>query len=275
MYVETGDTAFPSESFGAPIEYTNNTSFNIPPVLRENILNSDYYKSLHQFDGLGPMGLLNEIKERVVHTYPYVNPNLRTTPSTFMTIVYKLCSLRFRQGHIQAYLKESNAYIKATGLLALRFVLPADQLFDWFAPYLFCREEVVVAADGTQARSIGEYAEGLLAEERYYGVVLPRMPVKIKNELIAETEPLAEHRQRRKKNLNKLHLFKEGVPVAVLADSRWQEGILLSLEINQTEVEGCEVKLDESSDVISVPLEFTIVLEQKLARLRQDTKQAI
>lgn len=95
----------------APLpQHGNATTFNIEAVLRENLLNSRYYKSLHAHSFLE---LVDEVYNEVTHVEPWMSGNARG-PSTAFCILLALFDLKLSSRQVRTLLQHGDSpYIRA------------------------------------------------------------------------------------------------------------------------------------------------------------------
>lgn len=211
-----------NEENNASLEMINTTTYNINTLLRNNILSSEYFRSL---------SLLKNYKEVIDEIYAYVNhvePYCAATsraPSTIFCCLYKLLTMHLSEKQLRVLLdhKES-CYVKACGFLYLRYVHNPSNLWKWFEPYLLDEEEFVVSADKRKKKTIGEYVQSLLAEDKYFSTVLPRLPIKLKNVYGARLMMLNEHRRRLKENREIISSFVKGEQAMAYVNGEWEKG---------------------------------------------------
>lgn len=93
-------------------------------------------------------------------------------------------------------LKHKNAYVRGLSLIYLRLTLPFDQLVSWFETSFEChnitvnvdknnsveRYSVIFVAN---SRTIAEVARQVLEEQKFYGLLFPRIPVKYEDDIKA------------------------------------------------------------------------------------------
>jgi pre-mRNA-splicing factor 38B len=75
-------------------------------------------------------------------------------------------------------------FIRATGFMYLRYICNPKQLWDWLAPFLYDEEEIWLRGKGKgKATTIGLFVRDLLKEQRYFELLLPRIPVPVQRDL--------------------------------------------------------------------------------------------
>lgn len=113
--------------------------------------------------------------------------------STPFCILYKLYTLRLTRKQVMGLIKHKDSpYIRALGLMYLRYTQPPESLWDWLSPYLDDTEEFDAKAGGGQKMTIGQMCRHLLVKLEWFSTLFPRIPVPIQKEI--ETK-LREHDQ--------------------------------------------------------------------------------
>ena len=164
--------------------YGNATTFNIENVLRQNILGCDYYRN-----DCGRLeswrDVVDEICAAVEHVEPWMGGNARG-PSTAFCLLHRLLALRLSVEEIAATLScPDSPFVRAIGLLYLRYACDPRNLWHWFSGY---------AADAERFRpskwapevTLGEFARDLLLEQHYFETIFPRIPKKVADDIAAE-----------------------------------------------------------------------------------------
>lgn len=204
-------------------DYSRRT-FNCSPILKDQILGSSYFKSMLQLTTIDE--IIEEIKN-YADTLDVYNSGSSTSPSNFVCQVYRIFTLPEAEdlNQLQVILENSTPTVRCAGLIYLRFVVPPAKLFDKLEEYLFDEMELKYQEAGRSVTTtIGEYVEGLLGKEKYFGRPLPRVPVKVKHQLEKELAPISQYRKRMeahmKNNIKKI----AGTPVEVFHDGQWVPG---------------------------------------------------
>ncbi|TPX46645.1 hypothetical protein SeMB42_g02332 [Synchytrium endobioticum] len=158
----------------------NETTMNLNTMLHSNILASNYFKNLYDYKTWSEV--MSEIKNEVTSLEPFLKG---TIPSTAFCVLYKLWTLRLTVKQLQNMITSTTSpYARAIAFLYLRYVCKADQLWEWFEPYLEDDEEVTVEG-GPRPRTttIGKMVNDLLTQQKWVGTVLPRIPVPIARDI--------------------------------------------------------------------------------------------
>eukprot|EP00753_Platysulcus_tardus_P016089 PLAT5403.1.p1 GENE.PLAT5403.1~~PLAT5403.1.p1 ORF type:complete len:373 (+),score=185.14 PLAT5403.1:150-1268(+) len=203
----------------------NTKTFNMNTLLAQRIITSDYFRSLAGVDTFPQ--IVDEIYSRVEHVEPW-SPGTARIPSTAFCLLYKLCVMRATKKQMRVLLTHADSpYIRAIGFLYLRYTLPRDQLWTWFGEFITDEEEFAPSADGRML-PMGDFCSMLLRENKFFGTVLPRIPVKIERELKVKLLAAEEAAERALANEHDRHLFVVGAAVRCLfsEDSKWYAAVI-------------------------------------------------
>ncbi|KYN95685.1 putative pre-mRNA-splicing factor 38B [Plasmodium gaboni] len=204
------------------LEMTNTTTYNVNTLLRNNILSSEYFKSLIPIKTFKEV--LDEIHSYADHVEPYCIGSNRA-PSTLFCCLYKFFTMHLSEKQLKSLIENKDScYIRACGFLYLRYVHSPSNLWMWFEPYLLEEDEFSISADKRRKVTIGEYVQSLLSDDKYFNTVLPRLPIKIKNVYGARLMIIDDHRRRLKKNKENIAKFLKGEPVLAYINGEWEKG---------------------------------------------------
>ncbi|SOV24812.1 pre-mRNA-splicing factor 38B, putative [Plasmodium sp. DRC-Itaito] len=204
------------------LEMTNTTTYNVNTLLRNNILSSEYFKSLIPIKTFKEV--LDEIHSYADHVEPYCIGSNRA-PSTLFCCLYKFFTMHLSEKQLKSLIENKDScYIRACGFLYLRYVHSPANLWMWFEPYLLEEDEFSISADKRRKVTIGEYVQSLLSDDKYFNTVLPRLPIKIKNVYGARLMIIDDHRRRLKKNKENIAKFLKGEPVLAYINGEWEKG---------------------------------------------------
>jgi len=154
--------------------------FNMNSMLSQNILASDYFKSLYELKTVNEV--IDEIWNEVDHLEPFAIGKTRL-PSTSFCLLYKLFVMRITHNNLRSLLNYKKApFVRGIGILFLRYVSPPEKLWDWLEPYLDDQEEFTPGGD-KQKKKIGAFVRELLVEIKYYGTLFRRIPVTLAREI--------------------------------------------------------------------------------------------
>ncbi|CRH04061.1 pre-mRNA-splicing factor 38B, putative [Plasmodium relictum] len=204
------------------LEMTNTTTYNVNTLLRNNILSSEYFKSLSILKTYKEV--VDEIHAYADHVEPYCIGSTRA-PSTLFCCLYKLFTMHLSEKQLKGLIDHKDScYIRACGFLYLRYAHSPANLWQWFESYLLDEEEFTISSDKRKKSTIGEYVQSLLSDDKYFNTVLPRLPIKIKNIYGARLMLINDHRRRLKKNKEKISKFVKGEPAIAYVNGEWEKG---------------------------------------------------
>jgi len=169
-------------------------------------------------------------------TLDVYNVGSRTDPSCFICHVLWLAALHAEVPHLDEDLhmiidNRQHGKVRCVGLLYLRFVTKPEVLLDAFEEYLLDDMELRYLQDGAEVvTTIGEYAESLLVNEKYFDSPLPRIPVR-KKELIEEkVAPMVQYRKRMQANRNAITRENvNGLDLEACIDGNWVQCVAKEL----------------------------------------------
>ncbi|GAW83141.1 pre-mRNA-splicing factor 38B [Plasmodium gonderi] len=204
------------------LEMTNTTTYNVNILLRNNILSSEYFRSLVALKTFKEV--VDEIHLYADHVEPYCVGSTRA-PSTLFCCLYRLFTMQLSEKQMKVLIESRDScYVRACGFLYLRYVHAPANLWMWFEPYLLDEDMFTISSDKRKKQTIGEYIQCLLSDDKYFNTVLPRMPIKIKNTYGARLMLIEDHRRRLKRNKEKMSQFVKGEPVMAYVNGEWEKG---------------------------------------------------
>jgi pre-mRNA-splicing factor 38B len=226
-------------------------TFSCSPMLKDQILKSSYFKSLLEFTTIE--GLIEEIDHYADRLAIY-NQGSATAPSCFVCQVYRLFTFPNIEDELPVVLYSESAMSRCAAFLMIRYVFDPDRLWNALEEHLFDDMEVTYHDGGKQlTMSIGEYAEALLLKEKYFGTPLPRIPVKVRQQLEERLAPLPSFRKRMQAN-KQIFDTKErasDVAVEVCVDGEWLRGKTLELVGRSSTFLKVRVKLEDGQEITS------------------------
>lgn len=164
-------------------QYGNQTTFNLESVLLQNIKRSQYWEKRAK-DIADWSELVDEIFETVDNVEPWMSGNARG-PSTAFNLLYRLCQLKPDVRQVRQMLDHvDSTFIRAIGLLYLRYVCDPRQLWDWFRNYVRDEEEFEPSPPGLgRTVTIGAFARDILLDQFYFETIFPRVPKPVHDEI--------------------------------------------------------------------------------------------
>jgi len=227
----------------------NQETFNLNPLLANCVLNHDYSRKLWEMGDSFKL-LLIEARDKVTHVEPWQQGTART-PSTAMCILVRFFQLGLHEGHVEALLSASEpALVRALGFLYLRYVCPPAQLWKWCEDTIYdeLTAEPTYLAGGSST-TLSAWLRAVLTDQKYYGTILPRIPVKIEREIKVKLLLVDEAVSRARDNARTLDAFAVGAKVrAIYADEThepaWYDAIIEGVDdgADASDVKGGKTK---------------------------------
>ncbi|CAE7536687.1 SRL1 [Symbiodinium microadriaticum] len=165
--------------------------------------------------------LVDELQNHADHAEPYT-PHSHNDPSTLFCCIYRLSQLQPSKEQVQQLVGfKGSVMVRAAGMLHIRFSWPPGDAWTWLRKFLFDREFFRPGCSASASVTMGDWVESLLRHEKYYDIVLPRLPVSLKREIAMELVQLPELREAQNKNPRHDHLRRVGAQVDVLNGTTW------------------------------------------------------
>lgn len=216
---------------GGILEVTNSKTFGLPPLLQSHIVESQHYKSLMSLDTFDEV--VAEICNFADSVEPY-NMNSSTVPSALFCCLYRMLTMGLDKRRLQRLLDSHDSpFVRCIGFLFVRFALDPGQLWTWLGEYVLDDEEFHPTKDAEWVTTVGEFVEALMSQERYYSVVLPRLPMSAKRQLEAKLAMVPQFRKRTQANQRLLDVFRRRdvqVEAHPEEDGTWQRGWTVELD---------------------------------------------
>uniref|UniRef100_A0A061RVA8 Pre-mRNA-splicing factor 38 n=1 Tax=Tetraselmis sp. GSL018 TaxID=582737 RepID=A0A061RVA8_9CHLO len=142
--------------------YGNKQTFNFEEVLRKNIVDSDYFRSIQAYQTWTEV--IDEIYETVESVEPWLTGNARG-PSTAFCCLFKLCSMKLSRREINDTLSHPDSpYIRAVGFLLLRYICNPKEIWSWVSSYVDDPEEFKPSPYGASI-TMGAFLRDLLLSQ--------------------------------------------------------------------------------------------------------------
>ncbi|VDK41602.1 unnamed protein product [Dibothriocephalus latus] len=104
--------------------------------------------------------------------------------STAYCLLYKLYTLKLTRKQLKGLLEHPDSpYIRGLGFMYIRYCLPPEDLWIWYAPYLDDTEEIDVRAGGGCVMTIGAMLEQWLTKLDWFSTLFPRIPVPVQKKI--------------------------------------------------------------------------------------------
>ena len=154
----------------------NATTFNMNEMLLDLIFESEYFESLRgaaTFDDIA-----DAVQRHCRHAEPWARGAGRE-PSSLFCILVKAFTLRLTENEVGRLLaSNASPWFCCLGMLYLRYTAPPGDLWSWFEPLLQDDRSFRPSEAQSSETTIGAYARRLLTDMRYFGTMLPRIPLK-------------------------------------------------------------------------------------------------
>mmetsp|Transcript_39775 Transcript_39775/g.73696 ORF Transcript_39775/g.73696 Transcript_39775/m.73696 type:complete len:724 (-) Transcript_39775:54-2225(-) len=249
-----------------PLELTNTKTFGFSGLLQTHIVECAHFKSLLTLESFDQ--LIEETYQFANSVEPYM-ANSGTLPSALFCCLYRFLTLALDGRMLKRLIDSSESpYLRCTGVLYVRYGLPADQLWNWLGEYVLDDEEFKPTPDSDFKTTIGEYVESILSQDKYYNTVLPRLPNSIKRKLEERLAPVGQYRKRTKANKSIIHYYREsGARVEASIDGEWIRGTIDELDETHPARIKVQLRLEDGSEE-SVHLGKVILAERGRNRSR-------
>lgn len=223
-----GSAGADGDKMRGPLEIENTKTFGFSKLLQTHIVESAHFKAILTLESLDQ--LVEEMCQFADNIEPYVQ-NSSTTPSALFCCLYRLFTLGCDRRQLGRLIDNAdNAYVRCAGFLFIRFGLQPDQLWPWLGEYILDDEELRPQKESDWHTSIGEFVEGLLTQDKYYNVVLPRLPRSTRISLENKLAGVAQYRKRAKANLDLLEVYREeGVRGEANVDGEWRPCVTMEI----------------------------------------------
>ncbi|CAD7704842.1 unnamed protein product [Ostreobium quekettii] len=136
-------------------QHGNKTTFNMENVLRQNIINSEYFRDTCMKLGSWEE-IVDEIYYNVDHVEPWMSGNARGA-STAFCLLYRLFMMKLTVRQVKELIMHNDSvYIRAIGFLYLRYVGDPKTLWSWYEPHLEDDQEMKPSPLGS-AITLGDF----------------------------------------------------------------------------------------------------------------------
>eukprot|EP00873_Tetraselmis_striata_P045607 jgi/Tetstr1/465871/TSEL_010488.t1 len=158
-------------------------SFNLEAVLRKNIVDSDYYRSISSCESWSEV--VDEIYETVTSVEPWLTGNARG-PSTAFCCLHRLFTLGLNRREINDTISHPDSpFIRAIGFLYLRYVCRPDDLWSFIEDYVDDPEEFEPSPYGGKT-TMGAFVRDIMLKQFYFETIFPRIPVVVERAMKEE-----------------------------------------------------------------------------------------
>eukprot|EP00803_Ostreobium_quekettii_P010625 evm.model.scf_3618.1 EVM.evm.TU.scf_3618.1 scf_3618:3127-5458(-) len=163
-------------------QHGNKTTFNMENVLRQNIINSEYFRDTCMKLGSWEE-IVDEIYYNVDHVEPWMSGNARGA-STAFCLLYRLFMMKLTVRQVKELIMHNDSvYIRAIGFLYLRYVGDPKTLWSWYEPHLEDDQEMKPSPLGS-AITLGDFVIDIFLGQYYFETIFPRVPKKVMDSCI-------------------------------------------------------------------------------------------
>lgn len=222
-------------------------NFGFTGLLQTHVVECAHFKSLLT---------LETFEQLVDETYQFANAvepyhaNSGTLPTALFCCVYRFFTLGLDSRQLRRLLDaQESPYLRCAGFLYARYGIVADQLWDWIGDYILDDEVFKPSSDSDAQITIGEYVEGLLAQDKYYNTVFPRLPGSTRRKLEERLAPVVQYRKRTKANKEILDVYRDqGTKIEACIDGDWLRGTTIELDDGRPNRVKVQVRLEDGSE---------------------------
>jgi len=178
-------------------------SFHFNPMLLQNIIKSNYFQKCCR-DLTDWNAIVDEIYYQVKHLQPWAAGSNKE-PSTAFCLLLRLLTLRCTEKQMQLLLDHPDSpYIRAIGLLYLRYAGDPKTVWNWIEPYLYDEGPVQIEASASKRKeTIGDFVRLLYGNRNnYHRTMLPRLPIQIERDIQVKLLKAEKIEQRAHKHLS-------------------------------------------------------------------------
>ncbi|PRW61404.1 pre-mRNA-splicing factor 38B isoform X1 [Chlorella sorokiniana] len=175
---------------GALEQYGNTTTYNLEPVLVQNIKRSMFWERRAQYV-VDVNELIDVIYDEVSDVEPWMSGNARG-PSTAFNLLYRLGQLQPDPREVRQMLDHKDSpYIRAVGFLYLRYACDPRKLWNWFHKYLRDTEEFDPSPQGQGCTvTMGDFVRDIMLDQFYFETIFPRVPKPVHDEIVEKLKEM-------------------------------------------------------------------------------------
>ena len=231
-----------------------NEAYNLNPILRENILASEYFKTLAEVATFED--LVDEIYNKVTYATPFI-PNTRS-PSSCFCLLYRCFQMRLTYKQLATMLDHPDSpLIPVVGLLYVRYVVDPKEAWGFYKPKVSDDTEFDPGASGKK-KTIAQFVQDIIDQIQYYDTILPRIPITIQRDMqvkILEAEhekkQLAEKRRQIRVGMKVKALFyddEETYDAEVKAETKLGFTVVFTEYGNEQDTSVADITLKDRGD---------------------------
>lgn len=247
-----------------PLEIANTKNFGFGGLLQTHVVECAHFKSLLTLENFDQ--LVDETFNFATSVEPY-NTGSGTVPSALFCCVYRFFTLGLDDRMLRRLLNsQESAYLRCAGFLYVRFGLPHEALWDWLGEYVLDDEVFQPTQDSDQKTTIGDYVESILAGDKYFNTVFPRLPNSTRRKLEEKLAPVPQYRKRTKANKEILDVYREvGTKIEACIDGDWLRGSVMELDDDRPTRIKVQVRLEDGTED-SIHLGMMIVADNRTSK---------
>jgi len=223
-------------------------NFGLTGLLQTHVVECAHFKSLLTLETFEQ--LVDETYQFANDVAPYMS-NSGTLPTALFCCVYRFFTMGLDSRQLRRLLdSQESPYLRCAGFLYVRYGMAADQLWDLIGDYILDDEVFKPSADSSETQTtIGEYVEGLLAQDKYYNTVFPRLPGSTRRKLEERLAPVGQYRKRTKANKEILDVYRDpGTKIEACIDGDWLRGTTIELDDGRPNRVKVQLRLEDGSE---------------------------
>ncbi|PIC37545.1 hypothetical protein B9Z55_016135 [Caenorhabditis nigoni] len=188
----------------------DHVTMNLSALVLENVTKKSYYKNV-LLDMESFPKLLEQIISHVKHLEPWDNYKrslqgmtetcgggrvmaVGVVVSSAYCLLYRLFNLRITRKQLFSMLKNrQSVYVRAMGLMYIRYTQPPGDLWYWMEPFLDDDSEIDPRSGGGDVISFGQMVKLMINKLDWYGTLFPRIPDRVQEDIVKK---LAERKNR-------------------------------------------------------------------------------
>eukprot|EP00747_Dinoflagellata_sp_TGD_P191303 gnl/TRDRNA2_/TRDRNA2_54485_c1_seq1.p1 gnl/TRDRNA2_/TRDRNA2_54485_c1~~gnl/TRDRNA2_/TRDRNA2_54485_c1_seq1.p1 ORF type:complete len:658 (+),score=143.33 gnl/TRDRNA2_/TRDRNA2_54485_c1_seq1:25-1974(+) len=236
-----------AEREGGPLPLVNAKTYGFSPLLQTHVIECAHFKSLLSLETFEQ--LLDETYQFANSIEPYMTGS-GTLPSAMFCCLYRAFTLGLDEAQVRKLIdSQDSPFLRCCGFLYIRFGLAHSELWNWLGEYVLDDEEFIPNPDNGAKTTIGEYVQSLLAEEKYFNTVLPRLPMSVKRLLEEKLAPVAQYRKRTQANKRIIDDFRErGQRVEACSQGEWVQGSVIDMDDENPSRLKVRVRFDDNTE---------------------------
>jgi hypothetical protein len=157
--------------------WRSDTTMNLPEAVYKNVRISGFFiqelRLLQTFDEV-----VNVAKKNIKYCEPWIGQS--TNPSALWCVLWKCFKLRLTRRQVESLLRsQQSPYLRALGLLYVRFCALPDTQWELYDSMLYDDDEITLTAVTKTKCTIGQFTRDLIVKAKILDIIMPRIPVPI------------------------------------------------------------------------------------------------